>query len=47
MEGNVLLSFCFYSVHIESIIGRVARYTPSLTFNLPSTKKQKYNKANL
>ena len=47
MEGNVLLSFCFYSVHIVSFIGRVARYTPSLTFNLPSTKKQKYNKANL
>ena len=37
---------CFYSVQIDSFISRVARYTPSLTVNLPSNKIQKSEKAN-
>ena len=44
---NVLPSFCFYSAHIASLIGPVARYTPSSTDNLSSTKTQKSGKANL
>ena len=42
----ILPSFCFYSVQIASLISRVARYTPSNTDNLPSTKFQKSDKAN-
>ena len=42
----ILPSFCFYSVHIASLISRVARYTPSNTDNLPSNKIQKSDKAN-
>ena len=42
----VLPSFCFYSVHIDSFISRVARYTPSSTINLTSNKIQKSDKAN-
>ena len=42
----VLSSFGFYSVHIDSFISRVARYTPSSTINLPSTKIPKSDKAN-
>lgn len=42
----VLSSFCFYSVHIASIISRIACYTPSSTDNLYSSKNQKSDKAN-
>lgn len=45
--GYVLSSFCFYSAQIATLISRVARYTPSSTNNLPSTKTQKSDKANL
>ena len=37
----VLSSFCFYSVHIATLIGLVVRYTPSSTDNLTPTKTQK------
>ena len=42
----VLPSFCFYSVHIASLISRVARYTTSNPDNLPSNKIQKSDEAN-
>ena len=37
----VLSSFCFYSIHIDSFISRVARYTPFSAINLSSNKIQK------
>ena len=44
---SVLSSFGFFSVQIASLIGHVARYAPSSTFNLSSKIISKSDKANL
>ena len=43
---DVLSSFGFFSVPIVSLIGHVARYAPSSTYNLNSKINPKYDKAN-
>ena len=43
---DVLSSFGFFSVQIVSLIGHVARYAPSSTYNLNSKINPKYDKAN-
>ena len=40
------LLFAFMRVILSSRIGRIARYTPSLTYNLTLPKRQKSARAN-
>jgi hypothetical protein len=40
MVSIISVVFCFYAVQSVSSLSRVARYTPSLTYSLPSPKIQ-------
>ena len=44
---SIRLLFAFMRVISSSRIGRIARYTPSLTYNLTLPKREKTARANL
>jgi len=48
MMGHYIirLLFAFMRVILSSFIGRIARYTPSSTYNLTQHKRQKSARAN-